>query len=125
MSGDVHFFYRSGFAASDGGWRFDAGPPLLMIRQTLVRRPWYDRMGFYAHYTRYRDRPMPGGGADLALSLPYWFVALVSALCAGLCVAPRWAHRRALTRARAGLCARCGYDLRATPRRCPECGAEP
>jgi hypothetical protein len=46
-----------------------------------------------------------------------WFAALAFAALPGYRLA-----RRVRRRERAGYYARCGYDLRATPERCPECG---
>jgi hypothetical protein len=53
---------------------------------------------------------------------PYWFVAALTAVMP-LMVIVRVARSR--RRARAGLCVNCGYDLRASPERCPECGTTP
>lgn len=56
-----------------------------------------------------------------------WHVAYWK-LCILLLIAPaRWVQRRSAHRARAriGYCSICGYDLRATPERCPECGTVP
>jgi hypothetical protein len=46
---------------------------------------------------------------------------LVIFLAAGL-LPPYLAWRRGWLRRRRGLCEKCGYDLRASPVRCPECG---
>jgi hypothetical protein len=52
--------------------------------------------------------------------LPYW-IAMASLLVLPVGTVAKWATERSWTRSRA-VCAKCGYDLRASPSRCPECG---
>jgi hypothetical protein len=55
------------------------------------------------------------------ISAPYWLLILAAGLPGA------WVGSRHLARARRAMrrhtCRRCGYDLRATPDRCPECGS--
>jgi hypothetical protein len=53
-------------------------------------------------------------------SVPLLIIGLPVVLLFNLAVY-RWGKQR--KRAAAGLCGTCGYDLRASPGRCPECGA--
>jgi|SRR5687768_16238142 hypothetical protein len=59
-------------------------------------------------------------GSQEAFAIPHWFflgcaLAIPTAQVIGAFNRRRRRHR--------GRCPRCGYDLRATPDRCPECGA--
>lgn len=61
-----------------------------------------------------------GAGWNGSVVLPYWFLLSLSSW--------PWVQRlrrawRTGLRRRAGHCIRCGYDIRATRERCPECGA--
>jgi hypothetical protein len=63
--------------------------------------------------------PTSMGAGTREVFFPYWF--LVPLTAAG--PAAWYARRRRRLRSRSlGLCPACGYDLRATPDRCPECG---
>jgi hypothetical protein len=53
------------------------------------------------------------------IAVPYLPLVLLSAALPGLRLRRTLRRRRS---ARLNVCPRCGYDLRATPGRCPECG---
>ena len=60
------------------------------------------------------------GAVHRAAAIPFYALFLLSAVLPIMWIRRR---RRAAVVKAAGLCPSCGYDLRATPDRCPECGA--
>ncbi|HEY8668356.1 MAG TPA: hypothetical protein VIL86_17025 [Tepidisphaeraceae bacterium] len=82
------------------------------------------RIGFGLEtYSGYSRKPINPFGYARAISIlfPAWFLALLFSLLPALRLR-RWILDR--QRNRPGFCRTCGYDLRATPERCPECGME-
>ncbi|MGA2496244.1 MAG: hypothetical protein ABSH20_00800 [Tepidisphaeraceae bacterium] len=76
------------------------------------------RLGFWTI-----DAPMPPGagvtGYYREWGMPLWPICLALAVWPARRCAWHLCHR---SRRQPGLCPVCGYDLRATPERCPECG---
>jgi hypothetical protein len=59
-----------------------------------------------------------------SLQFPLWFPIALT-LIYPLWTLRRFRSQKASKRFAAGLCIHCGYDLRASPNRCPECGRVP
>jgi hypothetical protein len=77
----------------------------------------YDMAGM--HFLIASSASYPGARSFVFLKLPLWLLLVVAL------PAPMFALRQALIarhRRRRGLCLTCGYDLRFSPDRCPECG---
>jgi 4-amino-4-deoxy-L-arabinose transferase-like glycosyltransferase len=77
------------------------------------------KRGAYAYADPGHARPRAYGWQVV---VPLWAVLGPAVLFPALW---GWRWRRLRKGHRAGLCPTCGYDLRATPDRCPECGAVP
>jgi hypothetical protein len=144
---DVHFIWISRGGVQWGAWRFVGGglaageerrfkhsrdrskdypslqasiglPPSSTIKH-------YAALGF--EWVPQAEVQMPAGldgsVAVRSFTLPLYFPSLLFALLPGHYFLPVRRRRRIAKRLARGCCTACGYDLRASPGRCPECGA--
>ena len=119
------------------GWDND-DPPGGVGRangELLSERGWFR---FVLRLRRTKEHPSPSqpiglpfmellhwresGGLQVGwqLRVHAWLIAVTLGTVIGALVFTPWRARR---RGRGSLCTSCGYDVRATPDRCPECGA--
>jgi len=108
--------------ARDGHWRVERF--ILRVRGD-ERRPDGTVLGFgwrsgdsVSGQGLFRNVRTVGWG----FRVPLWFLAALAAVAPVIRFHAAVCRRR---RAPVGRCRVCGYDLRATPDRCPECGTEP
>jgi hypothetical protein len=102
-------------------WQFSTHPSALSSLAggaDLVERLGF-RVSWYGH--KYAD-----GNLDAVrlLSVPAWFLTALLALPPIVWLVRRVKLQRRERRREGGLCPSCGYDLRASPDRCPECGTK-
>ena len=108
------------------GWPW---PPPFHQAQGRAAYPDFRTSGGAANvygfsYGRTRFRPERGAPATGAVGVvaPLWSLLAPTAFLPALWLGRRYHRSR---RAVAGRCPHCGYDLRMTPERCPECGTVP
>jgi len=106
-------------------------PPDAWLVETYPEDQGKDWHGFRMHrYACLQDSPVLVTWEKAAIrrfliEIPHWFAAAIL-LPWPLLSSFAWQRRRRRTsqRRRKGQCLACGYDLRASPERCPECGAK-
>ncbi len=115
---------RIGIYRTRSWQRLDGQDRTMWIWYTVPQNPLplRERLGLFGPSFEFRDQPFGGATAmhHWSLHVPYWILLLAFVPLPVVWTVQR---RRMKLRRAQSRCLRCGYDLRATPERCPECGA--
>ena len=84
----------------------------------------YRFVDFEFHTLRARDRKGNDGISRIVV-IPHWFLVVAFAALPTAWLISRARRDPRAKREALGQCVYCGYDLRATPDKCPECGTVP
>jgi hypothetical protein len=117
--------------AFEDGWQYrhypaqNAGQEQVRVQIPLAK---YHRLGWLG-FAYDPNRLQTGSGTPRVvwysahrLYFPHWSLAAIAGILPSMWF---WRWRRERVRRKRGRCLNCGYDLRASPERCPECGASP
>ena len=108
----------------DGGLHYfrNDNPELAEFRAKRNPRRWF-KWGVKSQHASWSWKPYIYGwyNGHSGMSMPLWIPGFVLALVPAFCITPLYRSRK---RKKLGLCSKCGYDLRASKDRCPECGTD-
>jgi hypothetical protein len=107
VGGDFSIAYGTVYVELEDFGPGDLGSPGLPVLQRHVSTTWSSLLPFWA------------------VTVPHWaLVCLFLMLPTATLAMEARRHIRSRGRRSRGLCVNCGYDLCASPERCPECGAK-
>jgi hypothetical protein len=125
----IFMFYQSNLADHPDGWENLDSPMLAgSVMSTEFPELWTGDVALPKRILRrigISYGVLSGGNMqfwDAVIVFPDWLLTSIFALLPAIWLAQRY---RKLDRRSKGLCQSCGYDLRASPDRCPECGRVP
>jgi hypothetical protein len=121
VNGKLQYFSFDPFPPLPPEERHDWKSGSLVMRTAGAPKTWWGRLGFDYYYYGGRFSEL-AADTRLLVVLPLWFAVLLFSLMPGISLVGTIRRPR---RRDEYMCRACGYDLRATPDRCPECGAVP